>query len=461
MANPLRDFFFGTVNGPKRDLVEAIAPRHTFQNVILPASTHRALQHALTQIKKHDLIFHDWGLAERHTTGLGLAFNFAGPPGTGKTICAEAIAHELNKKLLVVRYSEMESLWAGETGKNVTAVFRAAAEQDAVLFFDEADAIAGRRFTSVTQGYQREANTVVNVLLKELEEFAGVVIFATNLAANFDPAFERRVRTHILFEMPGAPERAQIWKVQLHARKTPLADDVDFKALGEKYTVSGGDIKNAVLKAAQMATMEPGPDADKKIHQRHFEVGMQDVVAAKKVMEQSLFAEGDGSHALAELAGMNGAWSQLTHGQEALEHQITALQERLGEVERRAAALPGIVERFDDAARIAQLQMRAEIMARLDEVVQRNEETSAALVPLKAEVGQVMEKLHKSEERQADLKEAIGAAFSQASSRYQEAEIVQQQAEVRWLSQWRASLLVGFVSLVLALGSLITVLASR
>src|SRR5207237_9727012 len=125
--------------------------------------------------------------------------------------------------LLVVRYTEVESLWAGETGKNVSALFHAAAEQDAVLFFDEADAIASRRFASITQGYQREANTVVNVLLKELEEFDGVVIFATNLAANFDPAFERRIRTHVLFEMPDVDSREKIWKVQL-SRRTPLAD---------------------------------------------------------------------------------------------------------------------------------------------------------------------------------------------------------------------------------------------
>ena len=104
----------------------------------------------------------------------------------------------------------------GETPKNVAAIFRTAREERAVLLFDEADAIAARRSTSVDQGFQRESNTVVSVLLQELEWYNGVVIFATNLAANFDPAFERRIRTHVLFEMPGEAERAQIWRVQLH-----------------------------------------------------------------------------------------------------------------------------------------------------------------------------------------------------------------------------------------------------
>src|SRR6186713_808494 len=199
-----------------RRTLESVTPRRTFDEVILPAATRRALDAALAQVTQQDLIFNRWGFAERHPTGLALAFNFAGAPGTGKTICAEAIAHSLGRRLLVVRYAELESLWMGETPKNVAAIFRAAREEGAVLLFDEADAIASRRSTSVEHGFLREANTVVNVLLRELEWYNGVVIFATNLAANFDPAFERRIRTHVLFEMPGEAERAQIWRVQLH-----------------------------------------------------------------------------------------------------------------------------------------------------------------------------------------------------------------------------------------------------
>jgi SpoVK/Ycf46/Vps4 family AAA+-type ATPase len=277
-----------------RRAVESVVPRRTFDDVILPPSTRRALDIALSQVTQHDLIFNRWGFAERHPSGLALAFNFAGPPGTGKTICAEAIAHSLGRRLLLVRYAELESLWMGETPKNVAAIFKVARDEGAVLLFDEADAIASRRSTSVDQGFQRESNTVVSVLLQELEAYNGVVVFATNLAANFDPAFERRIRTHVLFEMPGLLEREQIWRVQMHPTRTPLADDVDFRSLAERYAVSGGDIRNAVLKAALAAAAERGPDSAKRIHQRHLEAGISDVMAASRVMRQSLFAGDEG-----------------------------------------------------------------------------------------------------------------------------------------------------------------------
>ena len=327
MADSIRDLFFGAVS-PGRELVESFEPRRSFDDVVLPATTMRALNHALALVRKHDLIFHQWGLAERHSTGLGLAFHFAGPPGTGKTICAEALAFALNQKLLVVRYAELESRWVGQTSKHVAAVFRAAAREDAVLFFDEADAIAGRRFTTMGAAYEREANAIVNVLLHELESFPGVVIFATNLAANIDPAFERRIRTHILFEMPNVEERERIWAVQLHARKTPLADDVDFRALAALYPRSGGDIKNAVLKAAQIATMEPGPDATKRIHQRHFVQGMEEVIASQAVMAQSLFDEPGA-------APVPGLLERMAEGQEELRAELGLLAERLDDMERR------------------------------------------------------------------------------------------------------------------------------
>jgi SpoVK/Ycf46/Vps4 family AAA+-type ATPase len=287
-ANPILRVI-ESLTGSSRPLAQSIAPRLTFEDVILPESTRRALDQALTQVRQHDLIFRQWGLGERYATGQALAFNFAGPPGTGKTICAEAIAHALGRRLLVVRYAEVESMWVGETPKHVAELFQIAQEENAVLLFDEADSIAARRSTSPDQSFTREANAVVNVLLKELETFRGVVIFATNLAANFDPAFERRIRTQVLFEMPDAASRERIWRAQLHPR-TPVHRDVDFRRLAEQYEVTGGDIRNSVLKAATAAALEPGGDAGRAIRQQHFEVGVQDVVAGKRVMQQSLFA---------------------------------------------------------------------------------------------------------------------------------------------------------------------------
>jgi SpoVK/Ycf46/Vps4 family AAA+-type ATPase len=340
MADSIRDLFFGSQS---RELVEAIEPRRSFDDVVLPERTLQALNHALALVRKHDLIFRQWGLAERHTTGLGLAFHFAGPPGTGKTICAEALAFTLHRKLLVVRYSELESRWVGQTAKHVASVFRAAERQDAVLFFDEADAIAGRRFTVMQAAVDREANSVVSVLLHELETFPGVVIFATNLAANMDPAFERRIRTHILFEMPDAEARERIWRVQVHPRKTPLAEDVDFRALAETYPRSGGDIKNAVLKAAQAATTEPGPDADKRIHQRHFVHGMEEVMAGTSVMSQSLFENGGAPEAA-------DAMEEMSEGQEALRGELALLAERLDGLERRQT---GALQKLDERQKAA------------------------------------------------------------------------------------------------------------
>src|SRR6186997_176355 len=176
MANPLFRVLSG-ITGNRR-IVETIEPQRTFADVILPESARQALDQTLVHVTRHDLIFNRWGLGERHPTGLALAFNFAGAPGTGKTICAEAIAHALGRRLLIVRYAEVESMWMGATPKNVSAVFRLAREENAVVLFDEADAIASRRSSSLDHSFLREANTVVNVLLRELETFNGVVIFA-------------------------------------------------------------------------------------------------------------------------------------------------------------------------------------------------------------------------------------------------------------------------------------------
>jgi len=312
-AHPLLRAISDTIGlTDSRPLTQSIRPRLTFDDVVLPEATRRALEHAMTQVRRHELIFRQWGLGERYATGQALVFNFAGPSGTGKTICAEAIAHALGRRLLVVRYAEVESMWMGETPKNVAELFRAAGDENAVLFFDEADSIAARRSIALDQGSTREANAVVNVLLKELESFRGVVIFATNLAANFDPAFERRIRTQVLFEMPQTEDRERLWRVQMHPRLTPLHADVDFRRLAELYEATGGDIRNAVLKAATAAAMEPGDDALRTIRHTHLEAGIREVLAGKRVMQQSLFApEVHAATALATVGAPASTWALL------------------------------------------------------------------------------------------------------------------------------------------------------
>src|SRR4029434_570157 len=132
MASPLISFFTGLAS---RRVVETVTPDRTLADVVLPPQTRRTLDQALAQVRNHTLIFQRWGLGERHTAGRGLAFNFAGPPGTGKTICAEAIAHEVGMKMLVVDYAQAESMWLGETPKNVAAAFRSAGRATAGAFF--------------------------------------------------------------------------------------------------------------------------------------------------------------------------------------------------------------------------------------------------------------------------------------------------------------------------------------
>src|SRR5438034_2607112 len=168
MPSPLISFFTSLASAR---VVETVTPERTLADVVLPPQTRRTLEQALAQVRNHTLIFRAWGLGERHTSGRGLTFNFAGPPGTGKTICAEAVAHALGMKLLVVDYAEAESMWVGETPKNIVGIFRSAADQNAVLLFDEADAIATRRSSGATLPHDREMNLTVNVLLRELEAF--------------------------------------------------------------------------------------------------------------------------------------------------------------------------------------------------------------------------------------------------------------------------------------------------
>ena len=182
-----------------------------------------------------------------------MALNFYGPPGTGKTLGAHALASHLQQPILIASYAQIESKFHGDGPKNVEALFYAAERDNAVLFINEADSLLSKRLTNVTQGSEQASNSMRSQLLICLERFSGLVIFATNLAENYDEAFETRIRS-IEFPLPDEETRYQIWRKHLgDGSKPPLAEDVSVAVLAKVDDLCGRDIRNAIIDAALRA----------------------------------------------------------------------------------------------------------------------------------------------------------------------------------------------------------------
>jgi SpoVK/Ycf46/Vps4 family AAA+-type ATPase len=192
----------------------------------------------------------DWGLGARLGGG-GVAALLSGPPGTGKTACACAIAAELGVDVYAVDASAIASKWIGETERNLAALFDAAAASHAMLLFDEADALFGKR-TEQRSSNDRHANAETNYLLHRLEQHDAPCVLTTNHADNLDPAFLRRFALHLRFAPPDAADRAALWRAML-PKAAPVAADVDAAALARRFELPGGHIRNAVLRAAFLA----------------------------------------------------------------------------------------------------------------------------------------------------------------------------------------------------------------
>lgn len=237
-------------------------PTQTFSQLCIDDTLKQRIMSAIDQYKHKELIFTKWGLASSIGYGRGITLNFSGPPGTGKTLAVRVIANYLGKKLHTINYAQIKDKYVGETEKNIRLAFKNAYKDDAVLFFDEADSLTTKREHAHASWEVSQTNT----LLKELENFEGVCIFATNFAQSYDEAFNRRLSAHIEFTLPGKDELVTIFNIHFPKKKA-LAYDVDFNALGALYAgiFSGGDVKNAVLNAARIAAQE----GCKKIFQRH------------------------------------------------------------------------------------------------------------------------------------------------------------------------------------------------
>lgn len=224
-------------------------PRYTFEQIILPEETKDRILSDLNSIKCQDLIYNQWGFAEVESKPKSI-LNFFGPPGTGKTMCAHAIAKMLGKPLLALNYSEIESKYVGDAAKNLKKAFDTATELEAVMFFDEADSFLGKRIENVSHGSDQALNSLRSQMLILLEEFEGVVLFATNLVTNFDKAFESRILDHIKLELPNREARAAIIEKMLPS-KMPLDHRFTQEELLEASDLiegfAGREIKNAIL----------------------------------------------------------------------------------------------------------------------------------------------------------------------------------------------------------------------
>lgn len=237
--------------------VQLIRPRAGWEHLVLPPAKLAVLHEAVARLKNQRVVLDDWKVLAGRPGARGVRLLFAGPPGTGKTFSAEVLARALGVDLLVVDLSRVLSKWIGETEKNLAEVFATAEKARAVLLFDEADALFGKR-TEVQDAHDRYANLETAYLLSRLEKFDGLAILATNLRQNLDNAFVRRLEFLLEFEEPGREERQQLW--QRHLPSTaPLAADVDFGELAGLFPLVGGLIKNAAVAAAFLAASEERP----------------------------------------------------------------------------------------------------------------------------------------------------------------------------------------------------------
>src|SRR5439155_4547626 len=206
-------------------------------DLVLPAEQLDAIHELCARIRQRRTVYEDWGFAGKVGKGHGTTALFSGPPGTGKTMVAGLVARELGLELYQVDLAQITSKFIGETEKRLAQLFDAAEAAHAILLFDEADALFGKR-TTVTSSNDRYANLETNYLLQRLETFTGICLLTSNHESQLDPAFQRRLALHVRFELPDEAERARLWRAMLPAA-APLAPAVDFRELARRFALAG------------------------------------------------------------------------------------------------------------------------------------------------------------------------------------------------------------------------------
>jgi SpoVK/Ycf46/Vps4 family AAA+-type ATPase len=233
------------------NMAKKIHPNYTWNDIVLPPAIMALLKDICNVVKYKGTVFYDWGFSTKFSLGKGLTALFTGESGTGKTMAAEVIANDLNLELYKIDLSSILSKYIGETEKNLNSIFKESEGSNSILFFDEADALFGKR-TDVKDSHDRYANIETNYLLQKIDEFEGVVILSTNYRRNIDEAFIRRMQFIVNFPFPDAEYRLEIWK-KAFPEQVPKSDDIDYKFLAINLQIPGGNIKNIVINSAFIA----------------------------------------------------------------------------------------------------------------------------------------------------------------------------------------------------------------
>ena len=230
-----------------------LSTRLEWEDLILDPLILDEIEEMLAWIQHRKTIMEDWGLEKKLKPGYRAMFY--GPPGTGKTLTASLLGKATGMAVYRIDLSQIVSKYIGETEKNMASIFNQAEHKDWILFFDEADALFGKR-TATSDAKDRYANQEVAYLLQRIEAFPGTIILATNLKGNIDDAFSRRFQAFVYFPMPGPEQRLQLWQ-NAFSKKTKLADDVNLQEIAEKYEIAGGAIIN-ILRYCSLAALRRG-----------------------------------------------------------------------------------------------------------------------------------------------------------------------------------------------------------
>jgi hypothetical protein len=238
------------------ELATRLEPAFGWDDLVLPVRPREVLGSISSYLRHRDLVLSEWGYDQAVARDQGMKVLFAGESGTGKTMAGQVLARDLGLELFRIDLATIVSKYIGETEKNLDRIFEAADGSNAILFFDEADALFGKR-SEVRDSHDRYANIEVAYLLQKMESYAGAVILATNFRQNMDEAFLRRLDFVIDFPFPEADDRERIWRLLL-PEAAPIADDVEVPFLATQFKLSGGGIRNASLAAAFLAAEDGG-----------------------------------------------------------------------------------------------------------------------------------------------------------------------------------------------------------